>query len=577
MALLLLPALLLGCATFDRAERAIDDAQAATRAAEVQARGDPDPRQGQVRVDGTPYLGSRSVALQQGAPLPSRLEQDDGVSIATQRPSSLQEMAAKISAETGIAIAIGNLGPGDAEQLPLLPRLSYSGPLSALLNTIAPRYGVAWRYRDGQISFFSYETRTFVIYALASDSGVSSGINSSIAGATSGAQGQSAGSGGQGGASQGANLSSQSVDVKGQLKLWAELAAAVQSMLPKGSTLSASAAAGTVTVTAPVATMREVAQYIADQNRRLGRLIALDVQVVSLTVSETDQYALDLGLVVREAGGATLNLQGPAALAASGIGSLALGVINAAPNAANAKFNGSRAALRALSSHGRLATLYSNRLVTLNNRPTPLQIANSKTFLASVSNTATANVGSQVALIPGTVVTGFNLTATPRILSQGRLLLDFSLGISELRELATITSGTGATTSSIQAPDVDSSTELQAVALESGSTLMLTSYAKDRIQTDKSGIGSPNFSLLGGGRSADRQRTILITLVTPEVLRSPVEQPSLPPAAGALGGASQSAPAGEGIWGGVPPPPALAANPVARLAPAPKLAGGELD
>jgi len=62
--------------------------------------------------------------------------------------------------------------------------------------------------------------------------------------------------------------------------------------------------------------------------------------------------------------------------------------------------------------------------------------------------------------------------------------------------------------------------------MKSGETLILAGYERVEDSTDKKGVGSADNTLLGGSQSASRDRTILVIMLTPVVLESPLNPES---------------------------------------------------
>ena len=60
--------------------------------------------------------------------------------------------------------------------------VSYKGPLSGLLDEIATRFGIWWKYEKGQIYFYKYENRTFVLYSLPTKPSLSVSMGGSSSG-----------------------------------------------------------------------------------------------------------------------------------------------------------------------------------------------------------------------------------------------------------------------------------------------------------------------------------------------------------------------------------------------------------
>ena len=62
--------------------------------------------------------------------------------------------------------------------------------------------------------------------------------------------------------------------------------------------------------------------------------------------------------------------------------------------------------------------------------------------------------------------------------------------------------------------------------MKSGETLILAGYERVENTIDKKGVGTPENNLLGGSSSAKRDRTILVIMLTPVVLESPLSPES---------------------------------------------------
>ena len=58
--------------------------------------------------------------------------------------------------------------------------------------------------------------------------------------------------------------------------------------------------------------------------------------------------------------------------------------------------------------------------------------------------------------------------------------------------------------------------------MRSGSTLVVTGFEETRDKLDKEGTGSADFIWLGGKRASEMERSVLVILITPEVLVSPL-------------------------------------------------------
>jgi type IVB pilus formation R64 PilN family outer membrane protein len=382
---------------------------------------------------------------------------------------------------------------------------NYSGTLTGFMNLVSAFYGVSWRVEGRGLRFYQLESRTFRIAALPGDTRLSSAVES-----TSSSSGGSSATGSTASATQsGSSTNSTGVGFAG-LSVWTALESGIKQMLSNAGKVIASPATGTITVTDTPAVMEKVADFVNSQNQALNRLVSVNVRVLSVELSEGDDYGINWDAVY-----ANLTAANPYSLAlktafptATGAGNL----IISAPIGSTSRWAGSAAMLSALSTQGRVSELTSATLVTLNNQPAPVNVGRKVSYLASSSQTQTANVGSTVSLTPGVIQTGFSMTIVPHIVDSNELLLQYSLDLSSLLKLNTISSGT----SSIQAPDVATSNFIQRVRLKSGETLVVAGFDQDNLTAVANGIGSAENKLLGS-RNGSTKRQVLVVLIQPNI------------------------------------------------------------
>jgi len=175
--------------------------------------------------------------------------------------------------------------------------------------------------------------------------------------------------------------------------------------------------------------------------------------------------------------------------------------------------------LQALSTLGKVSEVAKLPMTTLNNRPAIRRIGQDIAYAASTSSTAVATTGStEVSITPGTVHEGFSVQTTPRILSDGRILLEYSLSFIALDELVTFGS---ASTGEIQEPTTTSRIFVQQAILRSGSTLVLAGFSDATLSDNDQGVGNP-FNILFGGSIVDgTTHTMLFIMITPREIKIP--------------------------------------------------------
>lgn len=398
-------------------------------------------------------------------------------------------------------------------------RIAYnSGSLKGLLDTAAARFGVSWKYIDGAIQFFHTDARNFQINAIPGDSTFSATVTSGAT-STGGAAGSSGGSGGSGsgsgGSGSGVNANNtQNTAVASKLSVYTGIESAIKVMLSPYGRVLASPATGSITVVDTPDSLERIAGYIDGENKSLSRQIAINVTVLSVTLSDSDQYGINWGAVYRSLSanfGLSNAYQGAAS---TGLVALSAGI----PAGGTSKFSGSSAVIQALSEQGKVRRQTTASVVTLNNQPVPVQVARQTTYLQSMQSTLVAQVGSTTSLTPGVVTSGFNMSILPHMLTNGTVMLQFSTDISTLRNIRTINGSTdsnGNVTSRIESPELDTRNFLQRVAMKSNETLIISGFEQTDDNLGRSGVGSAQNMMLGGGFSAGTSKEVIVVLITP--------------------------------------------------------------
>lgn len=380
---------------------------------------------------------------------------------------------------------------------------NYSGSLTGLMNLVSAYYGVFWKLDDKGLRFYKMESRTFRIVALPGDMHSTSAVEASAS---------SAGGGGGSSVSTQSGSSSNSTGVGfAGLSVWTSLETAVKQMLTPNGRVFASPATGTITVTDTPSVMVDVAEFISNQNASMSRQVSVNVRVLSVEVNEGDDYGINWDSIYSN----LASVSNPYSIALKAAFPAAVGggnLVISAPANSTSRWAGANAMISALSTQGHVSELTSSTLVTLNNQPTPVNVGRKVSYLASSSTSQTPNVGSTSSLTPGSVQTGFSMTLLPHIIDGRELLLQYSLDLSSLLRLSTITSGT----SSIQAPDIATSNFIQRVRMMSGETLVVAGFDQDNLSAVSNGIGSATNPVLGE-RNGTKKRSLLVVLIQPNI------------------------------------------------------------
>jgi type IVB pilus formation R64 PilN family outer membrane protein len=160
-------------------------------------------------------------------------------------------------------------------------------------------------------------------------------------------------------------------------------------------------------------------------------------------------------------------------------------------------------------------------MTTLNNRPVSRRIGTDQTYVASISNSTSTNFSNN-SVTPGTIREGFSIQLTPRVLDDGRIMMQYSLSLIDIINLTNFSVGTG---QSIQLPETSSRVFVQQAMLKSGSTLILGGYGDEQATQGSQGVGDAFNYFLGGGSTNAKKRTMLFIAITPQCLDVPRSEP----------------------------------------------------
>ena len=139
-------------------------------------------------------------------------------------------------------------------------------------------------------------------------------------------------------------------------------------------------------------------------------------------------------------------------------------------------FGGSQVILQALEQVGDVSFLTSGQVVAANGQPSPLQVANEFTYLASSSTVSNATTGNITTLTPATKTVGFTANFLPMILGDNRIMLQYQINLSSLLSLNNVSSGG----SSIQTPNIATQSLQQQAFVRDGQSIVLFGYEQER-------------------------------------------------------------------------------------------------
>lgn len=462
------------------------------------------------------WLGGKSTLMEHKNDLPKQFETDTGVTILLNEPVTLQVLANNINSITRIPVKIDSQIASD--KLKRTMNVAYTGKLSGLLSQVATDLDLLWYYDKTAIVFYETETKTFTLYALGTDISYQSSVQTD---------------------------DGNQVYLETTLKEWDEVESTISSIIGKSenSNFTVSRSLGTITVTAPPSVLARVGDYIARQNKRLSQLVTIDVKVLQVSIANDSGFGLNLAAAINAATGLNIvanpknNFSSPEASAIniavlsnelSGLtgathlenGSTVSGAYtnDQINNGSLSGIAGSTALIQALAKQGKVSLVTNVGVTTRNNRVAPVNNTKSTGYIKRFESRNFTTVESST-VDQDSLETGFSMQLLPNILENGKILLLFRMSVRELLKMASQTIGEV----TLQLPEVEERSFMQEVIMESGQMLVVSGFEKQANNDTRYGIGDPDFMLLSGSRETASTRDVLVVILTPQVLVSPMD------------------------------------------------------
>ena len=462
------------------------------------------------------WLGNKSMVLEHRNNLPSKFETDTGVTILLNEPVSLQVLANDIYSITGIPVKID--GQVSSDKLKKLVNVAYTGKLSGLLSQVATDLDLLWYYDKNSIVFYETETKTFTLYALGTEVAYQTSVSTD---------------------------NSNEVSLESTLKEWDEVENAIESIIGKADNadFTVSRSLGTITVTASPSILARVGEYIERQNKRLSQLITIDVKVLQVTISNDSAFGLNLAAAINSTSGLNIVANPKNNLASTEASSMNIAVLSNAVSALTGATHmegsslvegaytqdqimngslsgaaGSNALIEALAKQGKVSLVTNVGLTTRSNRVAPVSNTRTTGYIKRFESRNFTTVESST-VDQDDLETGFTMQLLPNVLENGKILLLFRMSVRELLRMSTQTIGEV----TLQLPEVEERSFMQEVIMESGQMLVVSGFEKQKGSDTRYGLGDPDFMALSGSRETSASREVLVVILTPQVLVSPMD------------------------------------------------------
>ncbi len=462
------------------------------------------------------WLGNKSTVLEHRNNLPSQFETDTGITIMLNDSVTLQVLANDITAITGIPVKIDSQIA--SEKLKQTMNIAYTGKLSGLLSQVATDLDLLWYYDKSAIVFYETETKTFTLYALGTDVSYQTAVQTD---------------------------DGNQVSLESTLREWDEIENAISGIIGRADNadFTVSRSLGTITVTAPPSVLNRVGEYIAKQNKRLSQLVTIDVKVLQVSISNDSAFGLNLAAAINAASGLDIVANPKNNLATTEASSMNIAVLSNTVSAltgathlengsevagaytqdqiANGSLSGlagSNALIQALAKQGKVSLVTNVGVTTRNNRVAPVNNTRTTGYIKRFESRNFTTVESST-VDQDDLETGFSMQLLPNILENGKILLLFRMSVRELLKMSTQTIGEV----TLQLPEVEERSFMQEIIMESGQMLVVSGFEKQTNNDTRYGLGDPDFMALSGSRETSAQRDVLVVILTPQVLVSPMD------------------------------------------------------
>lgn len=418
-------------------------------------------------------------------------------------PALIPGLPPALTPATAIDRDAGPALPHGVARTKMQPLSDGKAPLASILDAIALRLAVYWRYDEkiGAIRFFRTETRTFNIraIALANETSLELGLSGSDGSQSSNGQF----------ASQ--NRSKYS---SGQSKpADAVLAKVSQYLTRAGVVKSADGAATTIVVTDTKEALDGVARFIEAENRILSRSVRMVFEEITVRRDHNSQAAMDwhflynsIGRANAAAGNAPDGLL-DTSKAAGSVG----GTVGSGP------FAGSKVLMSALNEIGAIVRHTRIPILASNLRPATYALRETFPYIKDLQQTQSgSNVTAPTVTVTQDEKTiGTFLTVVPNAQDDGRVLLTISYDETRLNgSLKKEVFGSSDSPSFVQQPRIGGQGAIQQVELRPGQPVVIGGYEQVVGNATRRRLDENAPLMLGGSDTAEDQRQLTVLVVT---------------------------------------------------------------
>lgn len=383
--------------------------------------------------------------------------------------------------------------------------LDYKGSIAGLLDMVATKAGLFWKYENGEIVIRRYETRTFIVDVAPGSVEFESKIKSDLS--TNGSSDSSSST------SDSVHTVTSTIKTDSAFKA---MEAGVKAMLSGGGTISVGESTGNFSVTDTPQVLTRVAKYIKTQNAIASKQVSIKAEIYEISSDENGDFDPQLSALY-DWGNVKLGVSNDSLTFSNG------GHDSATDN----KFSSdSSAAMKLLRTNKNVTQVTSSTIYAMNGEPTPFQQLDEIGYLAEVqiqaANAASGGSGDTTSsqnvatLKPGKTSQGFSMTLIPRINSEGRVMMKFAIDSSRLNSIESYGIDKGA---QIQTPNRSTNKYNQLVTVKSGQPLMIAGLERTANNATISSMFGRKTWMFNGAQKGGKTKIMTMIVLTPYIMQ----------------------------------------------------------
>ncbi|WP_415912600.1 hypothetical protein [Neptuniibacter sp. QD37_11] len=378
--------------------------------------------------------------------------------------------------------------------------IEHNGSLRSLLDKIALKSGLHWKWENNKVEFFRTETRTFVVDVSTKEEVIDSETSSSFE--PSDADGASANS-----------LSRHTFTSRSEKgSAWDAAIEGIQTLMTDSGKISPNKALNTVIISDTPRALSKIEDYLDRTNSLATQQIAVKVDIFDVVFDREMDYGLDWNIIFD--GSKHVGFNFASNLGAALTGQASVGLIREASSWSGGAANPTQMFIKALDSHSTISLTATNKFYTRNGKPVPITDVTQQDYIPSIAAEVDENGNISYTTETDTAVEGHSMLVDPRITSDGRVDLSMSIDLATINEFTDRTVGDN----QLQLKNSDSKSFTQNVILKSGEAMVITGALKDVVASDESGIGSNKAMWAGGNRYGQKKKKVTMIMVTPYIM-----------------------------------------------------------